>query len=165
MFGLSSIGIVFLNIGCVIAGLGVDQIGTWKAIELYSALMPVGTAALHSRLIFGNESAGDLRIADAFAGLMSGIESVRAIRKEQYLQVSCRTRRRPTWLRGLAARPHLLVAIGNVFANLLDMRFHCSTSRSCISSKNTAHDCAMRRNCDLKSLGRNCEVLDLAPSR
>jgi predicted MFS family arabinose efflux permease len=72
-FGLSSIGIVFLNIGCVIAGLVVDQIGAWKAVALYSALMPVGTAALYSSLILGNGSGGEPGIANAFAGLMSGV--------------------------------------------------------------------------------------------
>jgi MFS family permease len=74
-FGLSSFGILFLNVGCVIAGLVADRIGAWKAVALYSALMPVGTAALYSSLIVGHGSSGELAFAYAFAGLMSGIGS------------------------------------------------------------------------------------------
>ena len=38
-FALSSIGIVFLNIGCVLAGMLVDRIGAWRALVLYSLLL------------------------------------------------------------------------------------------------------------------------------
>ncbi|WP_322044883.1 MFS transporter [Paraburkholderia sp. J67] len=72
-FALSSIGIVFLNIGCVIAGLAVDRFGAWKAVALYSALMPVGTAALYFSLVAGNGGSMQLALAYAFAGMLSGI--------------------------------------------------------------------------------------------
>lgn len=58
-----------------------------------------------------------------------------------------------------------LVPISDVFAYLLDMGFHCTTSCRSVPSNNAGHNRAMRRNCDLKSLGCNCEVLDLTPGR
>ncbi|KVM99372.1 MFS transporter [Burkholderia stagnalis] len=71
-FAISSVGIVFLNIGCVIAGLVVDRIGAWKAVALYSALLPVGTAALYASLAGGGHGVA-IALAYAFAGLLSGV--------------------------------------------------------------------------------------------
>jgi len=31
-FALSALGIVFLNVGCVLAGLLVDRIGAWRTV-------------------------------------------------------------------------------------------------------------------------------------
>src|SRR5476651_625832 len=50
-FALSSLGIVFLNIGCVIAGVLVDRVGAWRGVVLYSLLMPLGVAVLYASLI------------------------------------------------------------------------------------------------------------------
>ncbi|RMM11304.1 Major facilitator family transporter [Pseudomonas syringae pv. maculicola] len=41
-FALSALGIVFLNIGCVLAGLLVDRIGAWRGVMFYSLLLPLG---------------------------------------------------------------------------------------------------------------------------
>ena len=49
-FALSSLGIVFLNIGCVIAGLIVDRIGAWRTVMLYSLLLPLGIGVLYASL-------------------------------------------------------------------------------------------------------------------
>jgi MFS family permease len=69
-FGLSALGIVFLNVGCVLAGLLVDRIGAWRTVMLYSLLLPVGIAVLYSCLINGGSWIG---LAYAFAGLCCGV--------------------------------------------------------------------------------------------
>ncbi|WP_095147313.1 MULTISPECIES: MFS transporter [unclassified Pseudomonas] len=69
-FALSSLGIVFLNIGCVLAGLVVDRIGAWRAVMLYSALLPAGIALLYACLISGGAWIG---LAYALAGLSCGV--------------------------------------------------------------------------------------------
>ncbi|RBH54167.1 MULTISPECIES: MFS transporter [Pseudomonas] len=69
-FALSSLGIVFLNIGCVLAGRLVDRIGAWRAVLFYSALLPLGIALLYSCLIHGAEWVG---LAYALAGLACGV--------------------------------------------------------------------------------------------
>jgi MFS family permease len=69
-FALSSLGIVFLNIGCVLAGLLVDRIGAWRAVLIYSLLLPVGTAALYASLISGGHW---ISVAYAVAGLSCGV--------------------------------------------------------------------------------------------
>ncbi|KIH81622.1 MFS transporter [Pseudomonas batumici] len=69
-FALSSLGIVFLNIGCVLAGRLVDRIGAWRAVLFYSALLPLGMALLYSCLIQGGEWLG---LAYALAGLSCGV--------------------------------------------------------------------------------------------
>ena len=72
-FALSSLGIVFLNIGCVLAGLLVDRIGAWRALVLYSVLLPVGITALYASLVAG---VGNLGVAYAMAGLGCGVVGV-----------------------------------------------------------------------------------------
>ena len=72
-FGLSSWGIVFLNIGCVLAGLLVDRIGAWRALRVYSLLLPLGIGALYAELVAGGQWAG---LAYAFAGLCCGVVGV-----------------------------------------------------------------------------------------
>ena len=69
-FALSSLGIVFLNIGCVLAGLLVDRIGAWRAVLVYSLLLPVGTAVLYASLISGGYW---ISAAYALAGLTCGV--------------------------------------------------------------------------------------------
>ncbi|QNH75658.1 MFS transporter [Pseudomonas protegens] len=69
-FALSSLGIVFLNIGCVLAGLIVDRLGAWRTVMLYSLLLPVGIAVLYGCLISGGEWIG---LAYAIAGLGCGV--------------------------------------------------------------------------------------------
>ncbi|MDR9754184.1 MFS transporter [Pseudomonas sp. SZMC_28357] len=69
-FGLSALGIVFLNIGCVIAGLIVDRIGAWRTVMLYSLLLPLGVGVLYASLISGSEWIG---LAYAVAGLGCGV--------------------------------------------------------------------------------------------
>ncbi|MFI8226528.1 MFS transporter [Pseudomonas sp. NPDC085632] len=69
-FALSALGIVFLNIGCVIAGLLVDRIGAWRTVMLYSLLLPLGIGVLYGCLISGGEWIG---IAYAIAGLACGV--------------------------------------------------------------------------------------------
>lgn len=69
-FALSSLGIVFLNIGCVLAGLLVDRIGAWRAVLVYSLLLPVGTALLYASLISGGYW---ISVAYAVAGLTCGV--------------------------------------------------------------------------------------------
>ncbi|WP_407310623.1 MFS transporter [Pseudomonas sp. nanlin1] len=72
-FALSSLGIVFLNIGCVLAGCLVDRIGGWRALMLYSLALPVGVALLYTSLIHGWRFPG---LAYAFAGLACGVVGV-----------------------------------------------------------------------------------------
>ncbi|MFQ6572924.1 MFS transporter [Pseudomonas sp. UM16] len=72
-FALSSMGIVFLNIGCVLAGLLVDRIGAWRALMFYSLLLPLGIGALYASLVTGWEWPG---IAYALAGLACGVVGV-----------------------------------------------------------------------------------------
>ncbi|QKV62524.1 MFS transporter [Pseudomonas sp. 43A] len=69
-FALSALGIVFLNIGCVIAGLLVDRIGAWRTVMLYSLLLPLGIGVLYGCLISGGEWIG---MAYAIAGLACGV--------------------------------------------------------------------------------------------
>jgi len=69
-FALSALGIVFLNIGCVIAGLLVDRIGAWRTVMLYSLLLPLGIGVLYSCLIMGGNWVG---LAYAVAGLGCGV--------------------------------------------------------------------------------------------
>ena len=69
-FALSSLGIVFLNIGCVLAGLIVDRLGAWRTVMLYSLLLPVGIAVLYASLISGSTWLG---LAYAVAGLGCGV--------------------------------------------------------------------------------------------
>ncbi|MHA6196354.1 MFS transporter [Pseudomonas wadenswilerensis] len=72
-FALSSIGIVFLNIGCVLAGMLVDRIGAWRALILYSLLLPLGIGALYGSLVAGWDTVG---VAYALAGLACGVVGV-----------------------------------------------------------------------------------------
>lgn len=72
-FALSSLGIVFLNIGCVLAGLLVDRIGAWRALLVYSLLLPVGVASLYASLIGDWAWPG---VAYAIAGLGCGVVGV-----------------------------------------------------------------------------------------
>jgi MFS family permease len=72
-FALSSLGIVFLNIGCVLAGLLVDRIGAWRALLVYSLLLPIGVAGLYASLIGGWAWPG---VAYAVAGLGCGVVGV-----------------------------------------------------------------------------------------
>jgi len=69
-FALSALGIVFLNIGCVLAGLLVDRIGAWRTVMLYSVLLPLGIGVLYSCLISGGDWIG---LAYAIAGLCCGV--------------------------------------------------------------------------------------------
>ena len=69
-FALSSLGIVFLNIGCILAGLIVDRIGAWRTVMLYSLLLPLGIAVLYASLISGSAWLG---LAYAVAGLGCGV--------------------------------------------------------------------------------------------
>ncbi|AJO80648.1 MFS transporter [Pseudomonas sp. MRSN 12121] len=69
-FALSSLGIVFLNIGCVLAGLIVDRLGAWRTVMLYSLLLPLGIGLLYACLIGGGEWVG---LAYAIAGLCCGV--------------------------------------------------------------------------------------------
>lgn len=69
-FALSSLGIVFLNIGCVLAGLIVDRLGAWRTVMLYSLLLPLGIAVLYGCLINGGDWIG---LAYAIAGLGCGV--------------------------------------------------------------------------------------------
>jgi MFS family permease len=69
-FALSALGIVFLNIGCVLAGLLVDRIGAWRTVMLYSLLLPLGIGVLYTCLISGGNWIG---LAYAVAGLCCGV--------------------------------------------------------------------------------------------
>lgn len=69
-FALSALGIVFLNIGCVLAGLLVDRIGAWRTVMLYSLLLPLGIGVLYACLITGGDWIG---LAYAVAGLSCGV--------------------------------------------------------------------------------------------
>ncbi|WP_440973356.1 MFS transporter [Pseudomonas koreensis] len=69
-FALSALGIVFLNIGCVIAGLLVDRLGAWRTVMLYSLLLPLGIGVLYSCLITGGDW---VWLAYAIAGLGCGV--------------------------------------------------------------------------------------------
>lgn len=69
-FALSALGIVFLNIGCVLAGLLVDRIGAWRTVMLYSLLLPLGIAVLYACLIHGGSWVG---LAYSVAGLACGV--------------------------------------------------------------------------------------------
>ncbi|KPY32584.1 hypothetical protein ALO52_200196 [Pseudomonas syringae pv. primulae] len=72
-FALSAAGIVFLNIGCVLAGMLVDRIGAWRGVMLYSLLLPLGIGVLYASLI---EQWLPLSVAYAIAGLACGIVGV-----------------------------------------------------------------------------------------
>jgi MFS family permease len=69
-FALSALGIVFLNIGCVLAGLLVDRIGAWRTVMLYSLLLPLGIGVLYGCLIMDGDWIG---LAYAVAGLACGV--------------------------------------------------------------------------------------------
>ncbi|PPA00572.1 MFS transporter [Pseudomonas sp. MWU12-2312b] len=69
-FALSALGIVFLNIGCVLAGLLVDRIGAWRTVMLYSLLLPLCIGVLYACLISGGDWVG---LAYAVAGLGCGV--------------------------------------------------------------------------------------------
>jgi len=69
-FALSALGIVFLNIGCVIAGLLVDRLGAWRTVMLYSLLLPLGISVLYGCLIMGGNWVG---LAYAVAGVACGV--------------------------------------------------------------------------------------------
>lgn len=69
-FALSALGIVFLNIGCVLAGLLVDRIGAWRTVMFYSLLLPLGIGVLYACLISGGNWIG---LAYAVAGLACGV--------------------------------------------------------------------------------------------
>ncbi|SMQ31194.1 Predicted arabinose efflux permease, MFS family [Pseudomonas helmanticensis] len=69
-FALSALGIVFLNVGCMIAGLLVDRLGAWRTVMLYSLLLPLGIGVLYGCLISGGEWIG---LAYAIAGLACGV--------------------------------------------------------------------------------------------
>jgi MFS family permease len=72
-FALSSVGIVFLNIGCVLAGLLVDRVGAWRALMLYSLLLPLGIGTLYASLV---GQWGMTWLAYALAGLSCGVVGV-----------------------------------------------------------------------------------------
>ncbi|NHR04828.1 MHS family MFS transporter [Chromobacterium haemolyticum] len=72
-FALGSLGIVFLNIGCVIAGRITDRVGPLRSLILYSLLLPVGVGLLYASLIGGWRWPG---VAYAVAGLCCGIVGV-----------------------------------------------------------------------------------------
>ncbi|MBX8484360.1 MFS transporter [Pseudomonas cichorii] len=72
-FALSAIGIVFLNIGCVLAGMLVDRIGAWRGVIVYSLLLPLGIGVLYASLVL---QWLPLTVAYAMAGLASGIVGV-----------------------------------------------------------------------------------------
>ena len=72
-FALSSVGIVFLNIGCVLAGLLVDRLGAWRALMIYSLLLPLGIGVLYASLV---GQWGMTWLAYALAGLSCGVVGV-----------------------------------------------------------------------------------------
>lgn len=72
-FALSSLGIVFLNIGCVLAGRMADRLGAWRALAIHSALLPLGVLALYGCLILELPLTGP---AYALAGLCCGVVGV-----------------------------------------------------------------------------------------
>jgi MFS family permease len=67
------VGIVFLNIGCVLAGLLVDRLGAWRALMIYSLLLPLGIGALYASLV---GQWGMTWLAYALAGLACGVVGV-----------------------------------------------------------------------------------------
>jgi MFS family permease len=69
-FALSALGIVFLNIGCVLAGWLVDRIGAWRTVMFYSLLLPLGIGVLYTCLITGGNWIG---LAYTIAGLSCGV--------------------------------------------------------------------------------------------
>ncbi|MBX8509636.1 MFS transporter [Pseudomonas cichorii] len=72
-FALSAVGIVFLNIGCVLAGMLVDRIGAWRGVIVYSLLLPLGIGLLYASLVL---QWLPLTVAYAMAGLACGIVGV-----------------------------------------------------------------------------------------
>ncbi|MFJ4153195.1 MFS transporter [Pseudomonas sp. NPDC089752] len=72
-FALSSVGIVFLNLGCVLAGLLVDRLGAWRALMIYSLLLPLGIGVLYASLV---GQWGVTWLAYALAGLSCGVVGV-----------------------------------------------------------------------------------------
>jgi MFS family permease len=72
-FALSAVGIVFLNLGCVLAGMLVDRIGAWRGVMIYSLLLPVGITVLYASLVEQWLAPG---VAYAIAGLACGIVGV-----------------------------------------------------------------------------------------
>jgi MFS family permease len=69
-FALSSLGIMCLNVGCVLAGALADRIGAWRTVRLYSLLLPIGAALLYISLILDSRF---VALAYALAGLSCGI--------------------------------------------------------------------------------------------
>lgn len=72
-FTLSCVGIVFLNLGCVLAGLLVDRNGPWPTLRLYCLLLPLGSLVLYGSLML---APGWVGVAYAVAGLCSGVVGV-----------------------------------------------------------------------------------------
>ena len=72
-FGLTSVIIVSLNIGCVIAGFYTDRFGAWAMALIYSALFPVGVGILSLGLFTGGAW---LMLACVVGGLCCGIVGV-----------------------------------------------------------------------------------------
>ncbi|MCD8475376.1 MAG: MFS transporter, partial [Shewanella fodinae] len=71
-FEISCIAILFLNVGCVIAGKLADLFGRWQTVALYSVLLAVGTSVLTLVL---DAPPKTLLLGYAIAGLCSGIIS------------------------------------------------------------------------------------------
>lgn len=69
-FALSSLGIMCLNVGCVIAGALADRIGAWRAVKVYSLLLPLGALALYASLILDSHF---IALGYALAGLSCGL--------------------------------------------------------------------------------------------
>ena len=72
-FALSSIGIVFLNLGCVVAGALVDRFGAWRTLGCYSLALPVGVGLLYADLV---GQWGMTGMTYALAGLGCGVVGV-----------------------------------------------------------------------------------------
>jgi hypothetical protein len=75
---LERVGIVFLNIGCVLAGLLVDRIGAWRGVILYSLLLPLGIGVLYASLVISGCQLGrsGLRGGRAGCGVVGAVPSV-----------------------------------------------------------------------------------------
>lgn len=71
-FALTGLAILFLNIGCVLAGWMVDRIGSWRTFLIFSFLLPVGAAVLYIALIY-DYGLVPLAIAYSIAGLCCGV--------------------------------------------------------------------------------------------
>lgn len=69
-FRITFVGIIFMNIGCVIAGYISDKIHPWKAIILYTLLLGIGLTYLYSAI---DQGVSAISTAYIVAGLCSGI--------------------------------------------------------------------------------------------